>query len=362
MDNSTSSGFLCQDSLLLSINKGLAMSDSQNDLKEQLKKRLFDSICAQIDLIGYVPNDIAKLVNNFTFEAEVLGQPPEDIESARQTAINTDQDSTESGSDRDNLARQVNNYYDQAFYSSDGIMGVLLGGTDYRNIGYWDETTTTQNSASERLQDALLDFIPEKSGRILDVACGMGASTRRLLNYYPAGNVWAINISEKQLESVRKNAPGCHAQVMNAVDLKFDDDFFDNILCIEAAFHFDTRRKFLEDAYRVLKKGGQLVLSDTLFTSRERLVQYSVFPGPENHIETVEEYRQLLTEAGFNNIIVKDVSKEVWGAHFLYIVNRIHQEFYNGNMNIVQLTEILWAYYHLNSITGLCLFVSAQKC
>jgi MPBQ/MSBQ methyltransferase len=335
------------------------MTDTPHDLKELLKKRLFESISAQIDLIGYVPDDIAKLVKNFTFDTEVVGQSPDDVEFARRK--DADAELIESSYDKDSLASQINNYYDQAFYSSDGIMGILLGGTEYRNIGYWDETTATQNQASERLQDALLDFIPEKTGRILDVACGMGASTRRLLNHYPAENVWAINISEKQLESVRKNAPGCNAQVMNAVDMKFDDDFFDNILCIEAAFHFETRRKFLEDAHRILKKGGRLVLSDTLFTSRERLVQHAVFPSPENHIETVEEYRKLLSEVGFSNIIINDVSKEVWGAHFLHTVNKIHEEFYKGNLNIVQLTEILWTYYHLNSITGLCLFVSAQK-
>ncbi len=333
------------------------MAENQQELKELLKKRLFDSISAQIDLIGYVPDDIAKLVKNFSFDTETVGQSPDDVEFARTG----DHSATTGRCDKDSLASQVNNYYDQAFYSRDGIMGILLGDTEYRNIGYWDADTKTQNEAAERLQDALLDFIPEKTGRILDAACGMGASTRRLLNHYPAENIWAINISEKQIETTRKNAPGCHAQVMNAVDLKFDDGFFDNILCIEAAFHFETRKKFLEDAYRVLKPEGRLVLSDTLMTSSARLEQHAVFPSPENHIESVEEYHALLTEAGFKNIVIQDVSKEVWGAHFLYTVNKIHEAFYDGQLNLVQLTEILWTYYHLNAITGLCLFVSAQK-
>jgi MPBQ/MSBQ methyltransferase len=329
------------------------------DLKEQLKKRLFESISAQIDCIGYVPDDIVKLVKGFKFDAEALGTPPGDADAGPRpdnsgaSPVPTDNPAS--------LASKINAHYDQVFYSTGGMMSILFSDTEYRNLGYWDGTTTSLNEAGQRLQDALLDFIPEKSGRILDVACGMGASTRRLLTHYSPENVWAINISERQIESTRKNAPGCHAQVMNAVDMTFEDEFFDNVLCIEAAFHFETRRKFLEEAYRILKRGGRLVLSDILFTSRERLEQYPVFPSPVNHLATAEEYRALLSDVGFRDTVVQDVSKGIWGGHFLNTVNRAHQEFYEGNLNIVGLTEILWTYYHLNAITGPCLFVCAQK-
>lgn len=330
------------------------MTTTRDELTEKLKKRLCDSIGAQVDQIGHVPQDVARMVGEFRFEAEALGQSPEDVESVRAHEAAP-------GIDRDRLASNVNHFYDRAFYSRDGLMGMLLGETEYRNIGYWDETTRNQQQASERLQDALLAFIPEKKGRILDVACGMGASTKRLLRHYPADDVWAINISARQIESTRRNAPGCHAQVMNAVDLKFDDGFFDAIECIEAAFHFETRRRFLEESLRVLGSGGQLVLSDTLFTSRERLAQYPIFPGPENHLADAGEYRALLADVGFRDIRIDDVSREVWGAHFLHVVNRIHEEFLARRLNIVHLTDILWTYYHLDAITGACLFVSARK-
>lgn len=95
----------------------------------------------------------------------------------------------------------------------------------------------------------------------------MGASTRLLIEFYPAQDIWAINISQQQIDSTLKNAPGCNALVMDAVDLAFDDGFFDNLICVEAALHFETRRKFLEEALRVLKPGGHLVMSDMLFAS-----------------------------------------------------------------------------------------------
>ena len=334
------------------------MSSSHADLKSQLKKRLFESISAQIDLIAYVPNDISQLVKNFKFETEAVTQLAEGEELE---FIGDGVDVANNNPDKDELAELVNDHYDKVFYDLEGMMGILHKGTEYRNIGYWDETTISQDQASEKLHDALLGFIPEKSGRILDAACGMGASTRRLLNYYPAENIWAINISEKQIETTRKNAPCCNAHVMNAVDMKFDNNFFDSILCIEAAMHFETRQKFIEESFRVLKPGGHLVLSDILLSSRERMSQLPTYPSPDNHVETVDAYHQLLSDAGFSSIVITDKSRNVWGAHFLQAVDRIHQKFYAGEVNIIELTESLWTYYNANAVMGTCLLVSAQK-
>jgi MPBQ/MSBQ methyltransferase len=325
------------------------MTSDESALKECLKERLLKTISAQVDAIGYAPGDIARLTGGFDFATDAGVQP----DAAPSPPPATTDEAVA-------LAGRINAYYDYGFFNPGVVRGVL-GATDYGNIGYWDETTTTLHQASERLQDELLSFIPEKSGRILDVACGMGASTRRLLNHYPAENVWAINISEKQIEATRKNAPGCHAEVMNAVNLTFEDGFFDNIMCIEAAFHFETRRKFLEEARRVLKPGGRLVLSDVLFTSSERLEQFPVFPSVKNHLATVAEYDALLEEAGFRNCIVRDARKEIWVAHLLYLVRRAHEAFCERKLNLVDLTEMLWTYYLLDAITGPCLFVSAQK-
>ncbi|MCK9395628.1 MAG: methyltransferase domain-containing protein [Methylobacter sp.] len=311
-------------------------------------------------MIGYVPDDIAKLVKNFTFDRGNVGQMPDDAEY-QAGSIQHGAAAVNNEPDKETLAELVNDHYDKVFYDYGGMMGILYGDTEFRNIGYWDETTVSQDQASERLLDALLDFIPEKSGKILDVACGMGASTHRLLNHYPSENIWAINISEKQIESTRRNAPGCNAQVMNAVDMKFENDFFDSILCIEAAMHFETRQKFIEESFRVLKTGGYLVLSDILCTSKERLAQLPMYHSPDNHIETVEEYYELLAGAGFSAIDITDKSRDVWGAHFLRAVNRIHERFYSGNINIIELTETLWTYYNANAVMGDCLFVSAQK-
>ena len=159
------------------------------------------------------------------------------------------------------LISRMNRWYDNKM--SCGINKKYYKNSGFFNFGYWDESSSDQKSASENLTERLLSFIPEKSGKILDVACGNGGTAAYLLRYYPPSKVTGINISEKQLETARKMAPGCTFLRMDAAQLEFECDFFDNIICLEAVFHFSTREDFLSEAYRVLKPGGRFINLET---------------------------------------------------------------------------------------------------
>jgi len=200
----------------------------------------------------------------------------------------------------------INQVYDQAMY--DPLFREYWGNSDFVNFGYWAPGTRDQKEACENLMEKLLAFLPERSGTILDAACGKGATTRHLLKYFAAEAVSGINISEKQLETCAANAPGCRFLLMNAADLKFEDGTFDNVLCVEAAFHFDTREKFLREACRVLKPGGRLVLSDSLFTRWWERIKP---PGRMlNYVEDAAAYRALCQAAGFADAEIVDAREE----------------------------------------------------
>src|SRR6266487_819458 len=54
----------------------------------------------------------------------------------------------------------------------------------YFNFGYWGAGAKSQPEASEALVDQMVARIANRTGRILDVACGLGGSTKRLTQTY----------------------------------------------------------------------------------------------------------------------------------------------------------------------------------
>jgi len=100
---------------------------------------------------------------------------------------------------------------------------------------------------------------------------------------------------------------------MDATALEFDDNSFDAVICVEAAFHFRTREMFLREAFRVLKPGRHLVLSDILFGLGPLLRRLNVEVPLENHVDR-ENYPALLVDAGFEPEAINSVLANTWGS------------------------------------------------
>ena len=103
-----------------------------------------------------------------------------------------------------------------------------------------------------------------KGSRILDVGCGIGGSSRILAKDY-GFNVTGITISPAQVKRARELTPSgltCNFQVMDALELQFEDGSFDAIWSVEAGAHMIDKTKFADEMLRTLRPGGYLALAD----------------------------------------------------------------------------------------------------
>jgi len=103
-----------------------------------------------------------------------------------------------------------------------------------------------------------------RSTSLLDLGCGYGRVAVRLSD--KAGKVTGIDISEDNIELAKEicsERSNMEFHVMDAADLKFYDDFFDLVICIQngiSAFKSDPE-KLISEAVRVTKNGGSVLFS-----------------------------------------------------------------------------------------------------
>ncbi|MBX7073133.1 MAG: class I SAM-dependent methyltransferase [Pirellulales bacterium] len=241
----------------------------------------------------------------------------------------------------DILANPLNRRYDYVMYEPAFVD--FYDNTDFANHGYWDEHTKTASQACQNLVEKLLEFIPRPQGRILDVACGKGEPTRCLLKHYVPSQITAINISEKQLATARPKVPGADFRLMDATALDFPADSFDAVICVEAAFHFNTRRDFLREAIRVLKPGGYLLLADILATREAE--RSRTFRHEANFLAGPDQYHRMMRDVGFSDVHIIDATEPCWRNYFRYVTRLYHDRYLARQITFERLQEIMAVNY-----------------
>ena len=153
-------------------------------------------------------------------------------------------------------------------WTQDKLLEKLWG--EHIHLGFYPPRTRDNDFRKAKIQFVHelvqwsgLDKLP-KGSRILDVGCGIGGSSRILAKDY-GFNVTGITISPAQVKRARELTPielNCNFQVMDALDLNFEDGSFDGVWSVEAGAHMNDKNKFADEILRTLRPGGYLALAD----------------------------------------------------------------------------------------------------
>ncbi len=207
----------------------------------------------------------------------------------------------------------------------------------YMNWGLWNDTT-------QELDDAALALVLKlgqlagigPDTKLLDVGFGFGDQLIDWCAHAKLGSAEGLNICPEQTAITRERlakagfADRVSVQVGDAVALPFADAMFDAVTAVECAFHFRTRQRFFQQAHRVLKDGGRLVLADFIGTNRpgrrQRIAQsvasnaWGFAPGS---FCSSEEYNAMLERAGFRQITIECVTDRVIPPGMRYARSRL---------------------------------------
>ena len=121
---------------------------------------------------------------------------------------------------------------------------------------------------------------------------------------------------EKIAES--KNIKNAQFILGSANKLPFDDDTFDIVTCIQSFHHYPYPNEAMREAYRVLKKGGLYILSDTgvggIAAWIDNHILFKIMKSGDCHTENKEGISKLMIKNGFEVIDTKQIKG------FIYLV------------------------------------------
>ena len=216
--------------------------------------------------------------------------------------------------------KNIEEYYDttQVHYE----IWWKLKETQAIHYGIWDDSV---NSFSESLLNTnrlMMETAQIKDGeKVLDAGCGIGGSAFYLSQQREV-KVVGISLSKKQILTARnlaeKNdvANKLSFDVMDYTQTTFPDESFDVVWACESICHAPDKQAFINESYRILKKGGRLILCDYFLTDENQAdpknrIKKWLETWSISHIPTSEKFNNALVGTGFKETNCFDYSKGI---------------------------------------------------
>lgn len=231
--------------------------------------------------------------------------------------------------------KDVTKYYSEI---NKDIVPTLKGHShkDWLNVGFWKSARNYNDACRDLAQLVSRKARFKSQDRVLDVGCGLGEQDIFWSQRYKDIHITAIDLTPmhvKRAQEKIQNLQNAAIQfaIGNAADLAYDKNTFDKVVAVDCAYHFNTRKQFIKEAYRVLKPGGILVVTDMLPKEGcninlpwQRMGRKNLYIPTENMYD-IKEYTRYLKQTGFSRVEVTNIKHEVFTGLAKYFVTRLIQ-------------------------------------
>ena len=166
--------------------------------------------------------------------------------------------------------------------------------------------------------------------KILEVGCGPGSFAEDLVSLDvtcldPSAEM--LRVAKKRVDGARKKRGEKPAKYVEAIaeSIPLPDDTFDRVFCLFSFRDFQDKKKGLEEIFRVLKPGGQLVICDAgkanwlhglagriwmgsvvqviaRIVTKKKDHPWKGLAKTYSHYGTNGYYRNMMKEVGFENV------------------------------------------------------------
>lgn len=204
------------------------------------------------------------------------------------------------------IGEDPESFYNEFFTEND--VQVISSGGDLR-----------RRYRGETLRDAAWAHMPPRA-RVLDVGCGAGDNLRYILR--EQASFVGLEYAESTAAVARKILAGrAEIESGSATNLRFEDDAFDLVVCIEVLEHIADDERACGEIARVLKRSGTLILS---LPYRHWFPFYFSAMGHIRHY-TRSDVEQMLRRAGLSvTHFLPNYPRWSRFANYVYVSCRIY--------------------------------------
>jgi len=189
----------------------------------------------------------------------------------------------------------------------------------------FDREAMLEQMNAEVLMRLQLDAVTEP--QLLDLGCGLGATLRSFARRLPSANLLGVTRVPWQVEQARTlNAAASCGERVEVIEGDYEDitllrpSSFDGVYALESSCHAHGTDKgqLLEQAHRLLKPGGRIVVADGFlkdghFTSRlqQRIYRKLCECWVIEELAHLDSFTARLEQLGFTNITVEHLQFRV---------------------------------------------------